>query len=185
MSLFRVTNTMLGTYIMGQGVNRMWFNVAGGTAAQAATAAGNWWNGVKDLIDDGTVITKSTEVPEVDEATGDIISMNVVSATSVTGTASEDPMSPLCQACVTWHTGHYIAGKEVRGRTFIPSLTEGDWNSGAWATTREALVVTANAALVSDANSIFVIYSPTHGAMWPVTHGVLSPRMSYLRSRRT
>lgn len=184
MSLFRVTTTLTGDGVTGNGVQRFYFNVAGGTASQAANAAAAWWTGVKDLYRTTVTAAVQTEVPEIDEATGDVISMNIVSGASVAGTASEDPMSPLNQMCVNWRTGHYVAGREVRGRTFIPALTEGDWNSGAWTAGRKTLVETANSTLVGDANSILVVYSPTHANLWPVIYGQVKTKMSYLRSRR-
>lgn len=182
--LWRVRHEIAGTYVVGGGITAFYFDSSAGTAQQAATAATAFWNGVKDMIHTSTVFTLQTEVVEIDDGTGHPNGVDTVSAASVTGTASEDPMSGLNQACVNWRTGTYIAGRERRGRTFIPALTEGDWTSGAWVSGRATLVATAITNLIGATNADFMIYSPTHNDSNLVTSGALKTKMSFLRSRR-
>lgn len=183
-SLWRVRHLISGTYVVGDGITSFYFDSSGGTAQQAATAATAFWTGVRDLVHTSTTFTLQTEIVEIDEDTGQAISVGSASSATVTGNASEDPMSGLNQACVNWRTGHFVAGRERRGRTFIPALTEGDWTSGAWVSGRATLVQTAITNIIGAANADFVVWSPTHHQMSAVTSGSLKTKMSYLRSRR-
>lgn len=182
--VWKVRHLISGTYVTGDGYNTLYFDSAGGTAQQAATAATAFWTGVRDLIHTSTTITLQTEVVEIDVGTKQPNGVDTVAAASVTGNASEDPMSPLNQAVVNWRTGVFVNGRERRGRTFIPALTEGDWNSGAWAPTRASAVTTAISTLIGAANAELCVYSPTHAAATAVSGGSLKTKMSYLRSRR-
>lgn len=184
MPMWKVVHAITGTYVVGDGVTRFYFDSAGGTAQQAATAATAFWTGVRDLVHTSTTFTLQTEVVEINEATGFPMGVDTVSSASVTGNASEDPMSGLNQMCVNWRTGTYILGRERRGRTFIPALTEGDWTSGVWVSGRLTLVTTAISNLIAAATAQLVVYSPTQHDMYEVTAGGVKTKMSYLRSRR-
>jgi hypothetical protein len=184
MSLWRVTTEITGTYVNGGGVQRFYFREGGGTAAQAHAAVATFWTGCHDMPHTSTTFLIAGEVESVDENTGQVTAVTSVTPVSVAGLSSEDPMPPANQALVQWRSGSFLNGREIRGRTFIPALTEGDWNSGAWSGTRAANVVAAANALVASANADLCIFSPTHLTYRVVTSAALWSKVATLRSRR-
>jgi hypothetical protein len=197
MAMYRVTTTFSGVPVAGGGVNRLYFSTGGGTAQQAATAVVTWWNGVKDVIDDGLTMTVSSTVDTVNIENGDLEGQDAVTGSVITGTASEDPLPPQIQGVVRLLTGSFSHGSQIRGRIYIPGLTEGDTLGGTWQSTRAGLVTTAAAALIASANAELVVWRrpivfnpPTEtrdsrdGEFAGVTSAALWEKFASLRSRR-
>lgn len=171
-------------------LNTLYFDDGGGTAQQAATAAGTFWGAVDTYIYGGITWTTEADVANIDPITG--VLEGVSSTTPVTGTGGggSDPLPYATQGLVRWRTGVVVGTRELRGKTFIPGLTE----TGVTAALVTAAVVTAvntaSAALISDANSTLVAWhrpdppGSSTGVSWNVVTGQMAPGFAVLRSRR-
>ena len=165
-------------------LSTMFFQEGGGTAQQAVTAVGVFWGAVDARIDTEVNWTTLADVETVEQTTGDVTA--VTSTTPATGTGGEATSSlpPATQGLVRWRTGQYIAGREVRGRTFIPGLVIGTDDNGQVISTYMTTVNNAAAALIADANSALTIWSRANNLERVVTSGTMWAQYAVLRSRR-
>lgn len=65
--------------------------------------------------------------PETGELTG---FYNVAAPAEVVGVSTDQMVPDAAQALVQWRTGVVRAGREIRGRTFIPGLTNSNTTNG-------------------------------------------------------
>jgi len=168
--------------------NRMYFTTGGGTAQQAATAAGTFWGAVDALIRDDVTWTTGTEVEELNDSTGALETVNAITAVTGTGGDTTTDMATVLQGLVSWRTGTIVNGRELRGRTFIPGLTQNVNTAGLLSTAAQTAWTTAANALIADANSVYVIWHrPVNGSggqMAPVVTCSVTRKFSVMRSRR-
>lgn len=182
--MFRVTITLTG-YTGGPYINAMHFGNSGGETAQdAADAAGAFWAAIDNLFHNTLTWTTGSELESVNESTGQIISVQTITPVTGTGSDSSSPLPPANQMLCRWRTGNFIAGRELRGRTFIPGLTESSQSTGAPDAAWISGVNTAAAALIADADSSFGIYSPTHNEFAAAVSGSAWTKFAVLRKRR-
>lgn len=122
---------MLRTRIVWTGVagspyySTFYWNGDGGTLAQeaqdqtiayAAAAAG--------FVRTGLTMTVESEVLEVNHVTGESVTLfNVAGSTSV-GANTNQPLPFQVQALTTFGTAGFRRGRRIRGRSFLPGLTE-------------------------------------------------------------
>lgn len=163
----------------------MFFDAAGGSAAQCNNAVGTFWNAVR--VYQSSTISYSTDaiVYEVDEATGLIIGSSAVTPATGTGAVATDALPWATQGLVQWRTGQYIGGREIRGRTFLPGMVEARNGAGIPDSTLYGAVDTAAAALIADANSDLNVYSIANHNAQTVTVGSMWRTWAQLRSRRS
>jgi len=182
MSLLRV-RTQIEQQSGGPGLATMWFTGSDQTAADdAAAAVRTFWDTIKAKISSGTAMQVLPEVTEVDLATGDAIGVFFVEAAIVAGTASGDVLPYTTQGLVSWRTGTFVEGRELRGRTFIPTPVEAD-NVGGFPLTSysTAIAIAANSLAGSTA---LEVYSRTHHAQADVISASCWNNWAELRTRR-
>lgn len=161
-----------------------YFVEVGGTAQQAADAWFAFCNpGASSMPDDST-ITLESQVFNVDSVSGDITSVISVTPDAETGTSVNDFMPGFTQTLVKWQTGTYASGRQVQGRTNLPSVPEGANDNGRPSSTWRTSTQLRADNLLSDVNSIFCVYSRTNGVAVVVQSGVVWDEFSVLRSRR-
>lgn len=169
-------------------LNTLFFNEAGGTAQQAVTAVGTFWGAVDALIDSEVDWTTEPDVTLIDAVSGS--PTGIVTTTPVTGTGSAvgDAVPAATQALVRWRTGAFPAGREVRGRTFVPALVEASNDNGKLLAASQTTIQTAAAALIADANSVLVVWKrpnpPAIGSYANVIASSVWGDFAVLRSRR-
>lgn len=169
----------------GAGVSTMWFDAAGGTAAQANTAVGAFWTTVKADVYLALSFATDSIVYTVDEATGLNIAATGVTPVTGTGSAAGDPLPYATQGLVQWRTGQYINGREIRGRTFLPGMLEANNTNGVPTTAFLGRINAAAATLIADANSDFNVYAlSAHNAQTAIS-GTTWVNWAQLRSRRS
>lgn len=183
MSLWKVRTIWTGGP-GGQLVSTHYFDTAGGTATQAVTAVGAFWTALKSSIVDDLTYATDTAVFEIDEATGQPIGLQSVASSTAVCTQSGDPLPFMTQAVCQWRTGTFINGREIRGRTFIPGMSETNATNGVPVAGLQTTVNTAAAALIADANSTLQVYSLTHHNAQPAVSGTMWSQFGVLRSRR-
>jgi len=171
-------------------LNTLYFQDSGGTAQQAATAAGAFWNSVDTYIYGGITWTTEADVVSITASSGALAGVTATTPVTGTGGGGSDPLPYATQGLVRWRTGVVVGTRELRGKTFIPGLTE----TGVTAALVTAAVVTAvntaAATLISDPNSILVAWhrpsapGALDGVSWNVATGQMAPGFAVLRSRR-
>lgn len=154
------------------------------TAADAVTAVGQFWTSIQTL--QGNDITWATEgdVETVDAATGQTTAVESTTPQTGAGSAATPLISIASQGLVRWRSGFYIAGREVRGRTFIPGLTSTAVDDGSVAAGTRTDIQTAADALIADANSSLVVWSRAHGQQPNAESASVWANFAVLRSRR-
>jgi len=166
-------------------LNTLYFDEAGGSAQQAATAAGTYWGAVDALM--STAVSWSTEadVVQVNADTG--AATGVVSTTPVTGAGADgfEMLPRASQVLVRLLTGVYNDGRQIRGRIFVPGLTRSSLTTGGIVNGASGVTIgNAAAALVADANSALLVWSRSALQDHPVVATSVWAQFASLRSRR-
>lgn len=181
--MFRVRTEWAG-WPGSPALSTLYFADDGGQTAQnAANAAQAFWQALS-----GRIMSSSTW--SIDTAVDTMTTAGVVTGTTaVTGTltgvgsATGHSLPPATQGLIRWRTGSFTGGREIRGRTFIPTPSENDSDfnptSGYISTLN-----TAAAALIADANSQLVVWSKTNTLIANATVGQAWTSWAVLRSRR-
>lgn len=182
--MYRVTTTFSGPQVVGGGISQMYFSEDGGSAADALGAVVDFWAAADDAVHVSTTIRTSGELEVVSldgTITGTLAAGDTVTRT---GTDDSDPLPPATQALVRWRTGIFTGGREIRGRTFIPSGGEAFSVAGVPGGGRLASLAGAAGSLASDPDSGLVVWSRTHAAQAIVSSAQVAPFFAVLRSRR-
>lgn len=127
--------------------------------------------------------TMDTAVDTIESTTNTLVSITGVTTDFGTGTVANDSLPTATQGRVEWYTGNVVNGRQLKGRTFIPSPGEihSDGNPvAAYRTITDA----AATALIGSAIAAPVIYSPTHKVFFDILTSATWTKWSVLRSRR-
>lgn len=183
--LWRVRTLLTGPMITGGGQNDLYYAVTGGTAAEAVTATGAFWQALAAGLDSDLSWATEPEVVQIDDATGDISLSTNTTPQSGIGSDVGESLPKSTMGLLRWRTGVYVGGKEIRGRTFVPGVLEANNTAtGTPDTTIINVMNNAASALVADAASTLVIYSPTKHTHAVVQSGSAWNQWAVLRSRR-
>lgn len=174
------------------------FNFNAETVVASQRAALNTFLGAVDAICHNTATwTIRTSGNAYNEATGEL-QADWVDSTPFSGTGAISAGSPeadAVQALVRWGTGSVVAGRFLKGRTFIPGVAQGAIVSGNLGPTSVAALAAAGNALIG-ANVGLSVWRRPHtasaGDPRPSYSGVLEaavictawPEMAVLRRRR-
>lgn len=184
--MLRVDTIMTGPSITGGGINQLF--VAGGTQTEADSAqalVSGFWEDIAALAQAPNVFSVQGEVLDVDPSTGN--TTGVFSTTPHTHNCinTGEILPPSLQVLVRLRTGVYVNGREVRGRIFLPGMSEAQATSGKPAASLISAVQTAADLLITagDPDSLLV-WSRTHGVAHPVVSASVWSEFAVLRSRR-
>lgn len=191
--IWRVTVKWGGGNI-GQGFTNMFFTEGVSTAQLAADAVKAFFTGVYGStgadLPTGVTLTFPAGVDVLDPGSGLLTTtIPVTPGSSVTGIQSGNYASP-AGACVTWLTAGVIAGKRVRGRTFlVPLASTGLANDGTLSSTAVTNIQAAGAALIAAAPEFCIWHRPGPGPLdvgssHPVLALRLADKVAVLTSRR-
>ena len=134
------------------------------------------------------VPTIDADVPLIDSTNNTLTGSTTVSGATVDCDGGGDLMPPATQGLIRWRTDAVVAGRRLRGRTFLPGMTEGDGNAGG--AVLPALKVSMDGYLATtfipatQAAAPLVVYGPTHFAFSEVVSGDMWEQFAVLRSRR-
>lgn len=137
---------------------------------------------------DQTLSTQMTaqvdpEVLQVNIATGQTEGVETVTSSPITGGTADAMLPQATQALLRWRSGQFVAGREIRGRTFVPGFTEASGTTnGEVDTTVIALLNTAAGNLISNTN--IGIWSPTRGVFASAQSASTWGEWAVLRGRR-
>lgn len=164
--------------------NTLYFLGSAGSASQAAADVAGFWGTVDGFIKNSLTWDIDTDVEVIESSTGNIVSVVGVSPASGTGGDSGDMLPPATQALIRWRTGDFVGGREIRGKTFVPAITENQSTAGQPAGTLITALENAAAALVGSPNAQLVVYSRKNKAFATVSSGSAWGQFAVLRSRR-
>lgn len=186
-SLSRVVVEWSGQAVKGLSVNVLHFLHDGagpssaGILAAYSNLAGRTYSLQKITVPNTGEIIEST--------TGDLVGVWTSSGGGVVSGAASNPGPAGVGACVTWSTGAIIAGRHVKGRTFLCPLAGDAYESDG---TLTAAFLTNGAAFITAlqaAGTLEIWHRPTSsggsdGAACPVVSGRMRDHVAYLSSRR-
>lgn len=173
-------------------LSTMYFDTTDYDAATAVSTVNGLWVALSEL----TSTDLSWQVlanPEIILAsTGGLVSVATAAGSTVgAGTGEGNPLPFATQGLLKWQTAGIVNNRIVRGRTFIPALTEDANTSGVPTGTTVTILATAASDFLEAADGHFGIWSrPITGAgaragsYHPVTASSAWPQFAVLRSRR-
>jgi hypothetical protein len=139
-------------------LSTLFFDENGGTAQQAANAAGAFWGAADALMDNEVNWRTEPDVAEIDAITGQLESVSSTTPVIGSGALTTLMLPVATQALVRWRTGIIVGDRELRGRTFVPGLGTASNDNGVLLAASQTTLQTAAAALIADANSVLVIW---------------------------
>lgn len=154
-------------------------------ADDAAGAAVTFWNGMQAALTSQISRQVLPEVLAIDPVTGNALGSYVTAGGDLTaGGATGAPLPWTTQGLIRLRTGLYVAGREIRGRIFVPGLTEDANDNGRPNSSARSVMDSALSTLIADAGNQLEVWSPTQGQHAAVTHGNAWTEWAVLRSRR-
>lgn len=192
---YRVELTGIG--VEGSGVNTTYWRQLSPSPTQAeldgiSQSLEDFWgdlctNTIGSFCAGSLTASFNGEVEDVDVETGQIVEVYSANTWSVDG-SGEDIAAKATQAVAQLRTGHFVNGRELRGRIYVPSLNQdvlsnnGSLDSSAAGDLGDAC---EKLVLEDDGEDYWmVIYSRTHGTEAPVSSARASSTLAVLRSRR-
>ena len=180
---YRVSTVLGGSQVEGGGITHFAFDISETTPQDAADAVIAFWSAIDTAMSTSVSWEVLDQVAMVNESNGQTSVVVNVNGDSGSGGASGTPLAKATQGVVQWFGSDWVAGRQVRGRTFIPGPTTNHLANGAPAGPyRTALQSAAEGLLAADQG--LVVYSPTHGSLSAVQAVGTSSKFGVLRSRR-
>jgi len=195
MSIMRIRTVISGTQGL-PGLATWYFNGTSATpngadAADACARVRAFFDGIKGLLPTANTFQVSGAVDLLDPATGALSgSLSVTAPAVVTGTGGGQ-LPPANAILLTGQTGVIIAGRRLRGRSFISPVASGAMNAGLVSSGAISTTTTsANLSLTGVTASVPVVWhrpqapGPSGGSVSPVTTYSVGSTFAVLRSRR-
>lgn len=154
-------------------------------AASAVTATGTFWNAVDAQFPDELSWSVQPDVAFINEVNGELVQLVTVAAPpSGVGTQTDEFLPTANQALLTWNTGQVVGGRLLKGKTFVPGITEAQVSNGALMSFYRTVVNNAAAALIADVSTSLMVWSRKNGTSRAATAGTTATKVAVLRSRR-
>lgn len=166
-------------------VNTLFFAESGGTAQDAANAVGDFWSNIDAIQSNAISWTTEADVVLVNEDTGLATGVTATTPVSGAGGASDEMLPVASQALIRLLTGVFNDGRQIRGRIFVPGLTEtSNTTGGILSGTAGVGLSDAVTNLIGDADSELVVWSRSGLQAHPAIAGTVWNQFAVLRSRR-
>ena len=165
----------LSTMYFGEGASNL--------AQDAVTAVGAFWGAVDAHISNLVNWSTESDVAVISDL-GVLTGVDSTTPATGSGAAVADPLPMATQGLVRWRTGLIVLGRELRGRTFVPGLTESAAVDGGLAAAVQSDIQTAADALMADVNSALVVWSRTHSVSATAQAATVWSQFAVQRSRR-
>ena len=147
------------------------------------TAVSTFFADMDGVISDALSWTTQGTVVTIDPITGDITDSEDVTGQNGFGADTGEDLPFANQALIRWHTGEYIAGRELRGRLFVPGMTIVADDNGTLLPSTLLTIQNAADGLIA-AGQNMLMWSKTHGETRAVTSANVWEQFAVLRSRR-
>lgn len=143
-----------------------------------------FWEGMAAMIKSTVVGTVEGTCAVIESTTGQTVGVKSAANRTCTFTNTADPLPWATQGVITLRTGEFTAGREIRGRIFVPGISEEYCTNGILSTSATALMQAAADELLSESSEAWHVYSPTHLTSAAVTAVSTTTKPGVLRSRR-
>jgi hypothetical protein len=169
--------------------SNLYFDPSLGVGANAfIEAVYNFWSACSPYLASSTHYTIQGDVPTIDSATGNILSLEQLTGGDGGGTGNSSVAPPVLQALLETRTGTFQGGREIRGRINVPGLTstvlasDGTLTSEAGEGFASAAEALGNGAAGGDPH--LVVWSRKTGLCPAVSVITVQDKLAVLRSRR-
>lgn len=158
------------------------------TASTLTGLVSSFWTDLGSAMTNQVDWEVQTDIAIISDATGAITSVIAGAGASGSGATAGDPLPFMTQGLVNWRTGSFVAGREVRGKCYVPAPVEtfNESDGTPVATYLDDLAAAAN-DLRTDANTAgnnLVVFSPTHNVSRAVSAISVKSAWAVMRSRR-
>lgn len=184
MALYRVRTA--GTGAVGAPyVNTLNFSDSGGfTAQDCVDAVGTFWDSIKNLLHTSLTLTSEPAVAQL-ALDGTLQGVETTTPFSHSGTSGSEPLPFATQMLVQLTTDTVVNGRILRGRIFIPALTESSNDNGRPTAAAIAAVGIAATVLAGPTNLVFLgVWSRKWTTLGQVRAASAWSEFAVLRSRR-
>jgi len=166
-----------------------WYNslyFAGGVSLSplSGPAVATFWDACASSMVNDVSWTVDPIVDIIDSDTGQVVDQGNWAGDSGIGVSTAEPLPWANQAVINWRTGFYFAGRELRGKTFVPALEQNANNSGVLLGTTVTDLLNAANGLISDPSGTLQVFGRTHFTTAPVLSAGVPTKIGVLRSRR-
>lgn len=170
----------------GSALSTFYFTETGGTSGDdAAAAVEAFVEDIKGVVANDWTASLTGVQAVIDDATGTLVGTVGIGGGFTTGGDNSNEKSPLAtQGLIQWGTGTVVSGRILRGRTFIPGVTDAVNDEGKPTSGYITDINAAAAALIADSSSVLRVWSREHGTSAVVTAGSCWNQFAVLRSRR-
>jgi hypothetical protein len=187
LQLARVVVDWAGSMVKGASASILYFEAGSGARDMAPIRTA--FLGLAGILPTGLTITYPTAGDLVDEFTGTLLgaySSASVAATNGSGAAAS---AAGVGACVTWQTGQVVAGRRLRGRTFLVPLSSGAYDVDGTLTTTAKNTIQTFADAMNAIPEFCVWHRPSgkgasDGASRLVSGVTVKDKVAILTSRR-
>jgi len=152
--------------------------------ADTVTLTAEFWAIVSEYMVNEISWEVNGVVPTIDTTDGEILGATVHDAETGIGEASGEMLPTSTQALVKWRTGIYTGGREIRGRTFIPGISEPSNDNGHFHPDNVSALNTALSTWLGSLSATPVIWSRVNGTAASVLAAEVWDQFAVLRSRR-
>jgi hypothetical protein len=154
------------------------------TAANAVAGVGAFWTSLAGSMSSAHTWSTGTVVETVDPATGQPTGITAVTAVTGAGAQGGDQLPFATQGLMTWRTGQFLGGREIRGRTFIPGPTVAHTTNGVPTAAYKTALNAAAATYVAGVTFAPCVYSRKNATTALLTAASAWDTWAVLRSRR-
>ena len=190
-----MVNQMTVTWTgLGSDPHKTVLHFSGGTVGGAETVVDAFLDGLMPYLYTGATAQIDSEYRLIDTATGVLTAVGSFgTTTSHAGEADFQPVADATQLLVRWQTEGIVAGKRVKGRTFVPYLASPNVFNGNVADIAIPSLTAAAQTIVNAANMVIwarPLKDPTTGSVlrpgttWDITGTTIWPELAVLRRRR-
>lgn len=160
------------------------FDDVAASAQDCVDAVGAFWGAVDSLMDNEVDWATQPDVEVVNPVNGQVTGIETTSPLSASGAQALEALPFATQGLIRWRTGVFVAGREIRGRTFVPGMVETGNDNGRPGATAISAMNSSAIGLITDASTTFGIWSPARGQIAAVASGTAWSEFAVLRSRR-
>lgn len=165
-------------------LNTMYFREIDSTAQQAADRAAAFWNSADSLMHTDLTWDTEADVEVIDDTSGNIVRVDNTTPSSGAGGLTADVLPMATQGLIRLRTGSFVGGREIRGKIFVPGLTESASTAGQPNASAVTTLETAATALIAAGGANLVVYSRKNGTYAEVVSSSMWTQFAVLRSRR-
>lgn len=164
--------------------SNLYFDVSQSTPLSSQEAAFAFWGTLQGFIDNSLTYNVEGSVATVRSEDGELTDIAGLPDALQAGLGTGESMSRALQGLIRASTSNFAGGRRIKGRVFVPGLTETSNEEGRPAPALLTAMNNAGDGLISDADSQWVVWSKKNGTMNAVVSASAWTEFAVLRSRR-